>query len=685
MATGGAMAAAGGATSSTGGQAATGGASAFGGKTAGADGGVSPYGGSTRPAPDASVPCAVSIAPADRPDFLSLLPGDTSNLTVKGTIAWGSSAPTLPDWQWTVRGPDGTPLAITSIPTTDQTTSIAKFPLLVPGWYSISVSVSSSCTNSVWAYAAKPQEVSQAYFIRILPPPAGSADSSQTCNTSGPSRWCPSQDAVPSDEPRFMLQAGQARQYNVSLMPGHAVSIDPVAVAQPDPKAFPPVAVPSYVRVSLRGSSWTFDGASSSNQPLRALLDPNLTYDILVVPQPDPATKIFPPFLVSKGAQAFQPSDFDVAAGVTLKGTLSGPSGPAAGARLLLRVDANSPVTLPLPSTVGSADATGSYSLRASAGALFSAVVMPPPGTSLPQVTITNGIDLQATANGAILDHIDFTWNAISTTTLTLAVLLSDNSAPAANVTVRLQSQDGALPDAGVLTLASAPAGAAWGSVRREGTTDANGSIVFPDIPKIAYQLTLIPPSDLAGAAIFSGSIDLSLAAASITRALNLGHKVTLSGHLYPADATGGARLVATDTGTDVLASTISTLVDSDGSYRFQADPGRTYRFSVEPAAGKKLPSRVPLYGVATTDQDTPPQDRTVPAGLRVSGIVSFNGPPVAGAIVQAYCTELGIADCLNPGSSGENLPPPLVEVATQPDGSYELYLLDPGGGVPLL
>ena len=39
----------------------------------------------------------------------------------------------------------------------------------------------------------------------------------------------------------------------------------------------------------------------------------------------------------------------------------------------------------------------------------------------------------------------------------------------------------------------------------------------------------------------------------------------------------------------------------------------------------------------------------------------------------------------LNPGSSGENLPPPLVEVATQPDGSYELYLLDPGGGVPLL
>jgi hypothetical protein len=68
-----------------------------------------------------------------------------------------------------------------------------------------------------------------------------------------------------------------------------------------------------------------------------------------------------------------------------------------------------------------------------------------------------------------------------------------------------------------------------------------------------------------------------------------------------------------------------------------------------------------------------------------VSGIVSFNGPPVAGAIVQAYCTELGIADCLNPGSSGENLPPPLVEVATQPDGSYELYLLDPGGGVPLL
>jgi hypothetical protein len=64
-----------------------------------------------------------------------------------------------------------------------------------------------------------------------------------------------------------------------------------------------------------------------------------------------------------------------------------------------------------------------------------------------------------------------------------------------------------------------------------------------------------------------------------------------------------------------------------------------------------------------------------------VSGIVSFSGLPVAGAIVQAYCEESGIADCVDPSNPSATLPPPLVEFATLPDGSYSFYLLDPAGG----
>ena len=676
MATGGA--------SSTGTRPPTGGTVPTGGSSSRGDAGVYSDGG---PPPPAYLPCSVSIDPADRPSLLSLLPGDTATLTVKGTIAWGTLTATQPTWLWTIKGPDGTLLETTLIPTGERDTALVKFPLRVPGRYDISVSVSpSSCKGHASATAVKPQDNSQSFFIRVLPPPAAATGSGQTCR--GLPRWCPSEDAVPYENKNFVLQAGQARHDEIQLTPGYAVSIDPAEVAQTNSNAFPAIAIPSFVRISPRGSTWTLDGESSINQPLRALLDSGLTYDILVIPQIDASTKVFPPFLVaSKWAQDFQSSDFNVTSGVTVQGTLRGPAGPAKGARLLLRADPYDPVTLPLPSTVGSADSTGAYSLRASARTLFSAVVVPPPDMALPQVTIIDSVDLQASANGAIFTGVDFTWNVLSTTTMSLRVLLSDNSTPAASVTVRLQSQDGAFPDVGVLTVAGSQTGAASGSMRREGTTDANGSVVFSDIPKIAYHLTLIPPGDTTGAAITTGSIDLAGAPASITRTLSLGRKVKLSGLLSPANAASGARLVATDTGTDVLVSIISTQVASDGSYEFLADPERDYRFSVEPAAGSSLPARIPLYGITTTKQDTQLAERTLPLGLKVSGVVTFKQLPVAGAIVQAYCEQQGIAGCVDPANPTGPLPPPLVEFATLPDdGSYSFYLLDPatGGGYTL-
>jgi hypothetical protein len=590
---------------------------------------------------------------------------------------WGSSTPTQPNWQWTVKGPDGTPLTTTPIGTSDSTTASVQFPLLTPGNYDITASVTPSCKGQASATAVKPQERSQMFFLRVLPPSV-STGSGQTC-TTGDSRWCPTEDAVPYEDASFMLQAGQPRQDTVQFLHGYVVSIDPMAVAQP---GFPAVAVPSFVRVSPHGSTWTIDGASTIDQAMRALLHPALTYDVLVVPQAGTGPQL-PPFLVApKLAQEFRPSDFDVAAGVTLTGTLRGPSGPAAGARMLLHADANPPVTLPLPSTVGVATSTGAYSLNASTGTLFSAVVVPPSGTAWPQVTIANGIDLRGSANGASLAGANFTWNAISTTTLTLQVFLSDGSTSAGpGVTVRLQSQDGAFPNAGSLTVAGVSTSATSGTLRQDGTTDANGSIVFANIPKIAYVATLVPPSALANAGITTTTISLTGTAASAARSVSLGQKVQISGRLQPADAANGARLVATDTGTDVLASVISTLVASDGSYQFLADPGRTYGFSVEPAAGKNLPTRIPISGFTTTAQDTQLADHTLPSGLLVSGVVSFGGQPVSGAMVQAYCEQSGIAGCVDPNNPYEALPLPLIEFATLSDGSYSFYLLDPATG----
>ena len=658
-------------TRSSGGVSPPGGGTDSGGR-AGSAGGATASNGTGSSGPASNTPCTVTIAPLSwsASSLLNLVSGSTATLAVEGAIAWGSSTPTTPSWQWTVKGPDGTPLTVTPLSSTNPSTSDIQFPVLTPGGYDISVSATSSCTGHTSATAVKPQERSpQPYFIRILPPPD---DSGQTC-TKDSSRWCPSQDAVPYEDTSFMLQPGQPRQDDIQFVHGYVVSIDPA-----DPTASPAVAVPSVVRVSPQGSTWTFDGATN-DQPLRALLHPLLRYDILVVPG---ASSRFPPFLVaSKLAQEFRPEDFYMAVGVTLQGTLRGPGGPVAG-RLSLRADPISPVTLPLPSTVGVA-ATGAYSLQASAGALFSAVVMPPSNSSLPQVTVTipNSIDLQTMADGTSLAPVNFTWNAISTTTMTLRVLASDNTTPAASTSVRLQSQDGALPNAGVFTVAGSAVGTASGSLRKDGTTDANGSIVFSNIPKIAYQLTAVPPSSLAGSAITTASIDLAGVDTSVTRSLNLGRKVILSGHLSPADATGGAHLVVTDTGTDVLATSISATVASDGSYQFLADPFRTYGFSVEPVAGKNLPTRIPIYVISTTDQDRQVPDHALPSGLKISGTVSFGGAPVAGAIVQAYCEQSGIVGCVDPNNPSAPLPSPLVEFATLPGGSYSFYLLDPATG----
>jgi len=91
---------------------------------------------------------------------------------------------------------------------------------------------------------------------------------------------------------------------------------------------------------------------------------------------------------------------------------------------------------------------------------------------------------------------------------------------------VRLQSQDGALPNAGTLTVAGVSSGAISGSVRQDGTTDANGSVVFSNVPRSPTSRP-VPPSGLANAGITTTNVALAGAAASTARSVNLGSKST--------------------------------------------------------------------------------------------------------------------------------------------------------------
>jgi hypothetical protein len=635
-----------------------------------------------------SGPCRVEITAATESSLLNLAPGDNRTLAIKGKIVWGSTTPLTPTWEWSVKSPDQTLLPTTEVPTSESNSDSIQFPLLSPGTYDISVSVTDKCSGHATATAAK--ERSQSFFVRVLPPPSGGPNAGQSCGSIN--RWCPSEDAVPYEDKDQILEAGLPKELGISLLKGHAVSIDPMQLAQPDPTAFPPIAIPSTIKVTPHNSTWTIDGASTNDKAFVAMMHPMLKYDVLVVPSAsvgtDAARFVPPPFRIgNRSPQEFSPDDFSVAQGVTVKGTIRVAGAPLMGARVLLRAEASDPVIVPLPSTWGSSDVLGAYLVRAQGEGLFSVIVIPPAGTTLPQVTIPGCMDLRNASNGSTIGNVDFDWNTMALTMLSITVMMPDGQSPAPSVKIRLQSKDDkdettpqpAMPEVGKLTISGEEADAPKGSLRLEATTDKSGMVTFGGIPKAHYRVVLLPPDNLSDAAMTTVDLDLRGTSDDEHRVFPLPHRVKLTGRILPPTSSSGGHVVAIDTGDDILGNSISSNIESDGSYTLMADPGRTYRFSVEPAPGKNLPARIPLYGVTTPSQNARLADRSLPAGLKVTGTVKFSNRGVPGAIVQAYCQQSGMSGCVDPDNPSPTLPPPLVEIATQADGSFSFYLLDPG------
>lgn len=653
------------------------------GSTGGKGGSTSGSGGSSKV--DAGPgPCQVVITAENSEKSLTgLVPGDNRTLTVRGTIVWGTATRTTPTWQWTVRGPDRNTLTTMVDPSAEIDTAKIQFPLLSSGNYDISVSATTSCHGSATAIAG--QEWPQMFFVRVLPPATSGSSSGQTC-VNNATRWCPSEDAVPY-EAVYPLSDMTNVEMMIGLTKGTSVVIDPAF--GPDPEAFPPKAIPSTIHIApnlsqhSRYSSWTIDGASDE-KPFQAILNgAPLQYDVLVVPAGtgDPIT--FPPFRIGPLlARDFPWTSFNVTPGVTVRGTVRVSGSPLMGARVLLRADTADQVTLPLPSTWGTSQVTGSYSLQArnDSYSTFSVIVIPPVGTTLPLVTVPNCIDLRRANDGDTLADVDFSWAALATTNLNVTVMMPDGQSPASSVRVRLLSQDeeNKIPEPGVLTINGVGAGPASGSLRLDATTNESGVVTFGAIPKAGYHLVLVPPDELADAAITTADLDLTGVSNEEPRIFQLTRKAKLTGNISPKASSAGGRLLAIDTGTDILGNTLSSSIDSEGNYTLMADPGRTYRLSVEPAPRKNLPSRIPLYGVTATSQSMRQVDRWLPTGLKVSGSVKFGGKNVSGAIVQVYCQQSGMDGCMDPKNPTPDLPLPVVETATQADGSYIYYLPDP-------
>ncbi len=84
---------------------------------------------------------------------------------------------------------------------------------------------------------------------------------------------------------------------------------------------------------------------------------------------------------------------------------------------------------------------------------------------------------------------------------------------------------------------------------------------------------------------------------------------------------------------------------------------------------------------MTATSQEGIPINRNLPTGLKVSGTVIFVDHAVPGAIVQVYCQQSKMFGCMDPDNPTPTLPLPVVESATQADGSFSFYLQDPASG----
>lgn len=634
--------------------------------------------------PDAFDGCSIQIIPESPSTSLTgLIPG--RQLNVRGVINWGAATHFEPSWQWTVRDlTDGQVIPVET-PTLYVGSSIVSFTLpRASQGYDIMVSIGPACTGGERAWTAKTNQSSQSFYVRAIPPAASLAN--ENCGRDDATRWCPSQDAVYNARVA-PIQAGDAptTDFNLPLARGTKVSINPVDVIQDIMR----IAVPAHVFIEERNATWQLQGESGIDyQPFQATLNMGSTYDILIEPELDGTGRQRPPLaLLDQNPTKISPDSFVLPAGVGVYGRISAgnPDTPVPSARVWLRTENNPNTSIEQLSTADWSDDYGLYGVRAGKGAVYSLFIVPPTGSPLPTVKVPDAIDLRQAADDASLTKIDFRWQALDSTDLTVTVLGLDGK-NLADATVRLASVDDAWPSAGVLTVGASTLPGA-GSVRREGKTDAKG-VTFAKLPKGDYRLTALPPDAMTDAAVTTTTLTLGSAGKTASSKLSLAKKVRLSGKLtLPTnEAAVGTRVVAVDQGDDVVMEATATVVDAAGKYELLLAPGRIYNIFAEPPAGQKLPQRVPLMVKQASQTDMPTLGPLqLPSGIALSGLVAFHAKAVPGAVVQAFCYETSSEGhspaCINAKNVTPQVPLPLAETTAGTDGRYVLYLPEPGTG----
>jgi hypothetical protein len=576
-----------------------------------------------RPAPP---PCEVKILPQNPPRLIELLAGPASRLRVRAQAS-GPAAPAAPNWRWEVLFENLSPVSHTVAGSAD----VIEIPLRSSGPYYIRAEAVAGCSSTITAVAASPSDRIATFWLRVSPP-----------RVTG----------LPAQDTTIAVGGQYTPAKNIALERGLLVRIDPHDRNDN--------AIGSFIRVSSPQSTVRFEGHNkNSNTGFVPALLPLLSYDVLVVPDGPVAPALFRSF---RPAQLVAPL-FTLDPGVAVTGELRAGAGagvPVAGARVLLRAGS-------LPSTIGSSDLYGQFELRARSGVLWGAVVLPPPGSSLPEAQLPEVIDI-----GGSAAPLRFQWRALPSARLDLAVLEPGGQATSRPVRVRIEAVAGSLPDVGSLLIgASAPVPAS-GFLRLESMTGAGGVASFAGVPSGRYLAIAIPPDGATGLAVTSALVE---AGSAQTQRIALTRPVTVSGKVFPAVLSAGLRVIALDTETHSPGDLVSTTVDIDGQFVLALPADRSYRLQIEPAQERRLPRL--FLGEVTATGNTILPDVIIAEGVTFIGTVTVEQSVVPGAVVQVYCTGLP-PDCVDPLAPETDAARPVGETVTGPDGRFQVHLPDP-------
>ena len=401
------------------------------------------------------------------------------------------------------------------------------------------------------------------------------------------------------------------------------------------------VAMAAYLRLTPAGTpDVTIDGFAGADgaYAIRTTLE---RHDLLIIP----FSSDIPPIALLDWVPVS--GTFVLDGGAEVTGTVRDPANAAVpGATVTVRVNG-------VPSTVGTTDAAGAFTVRArpAASAIVTVDVVPPPASGLPRLA----------TSGAVLDlaqPLQLRYAPGLATRDVGGVAIEQGGAAAAGAEVTFT---GTIAAAGTVTagLTTAPAAGSYAI-----TVAAGGAGVLPAalVPAAPGTAIVAPATGAPGVV----AVDLTSAAPAVIDA--------------PAGASLTGRVIGPDgtpvVGADLRAAPVGALAAADlGQAHAVADAAGTFALPVAGGGAYELVivdrnrqlallrTQIVVAGSASLG------DLELPDGLTLRGTVRLNGSSAAGAAVTIFCESC----------TDEDRDRPAAESGTDGGGTFRATVLDPG------